>query len=84
MKTPTPFDPENLLRLVQLLLMQLEDTLSAAGDVNEDIHADQLKNQIATLKTKTARVNSALAKHRDAEKRKGELTKDNDRRNSTR
>jgi hypothetical protein len=59
MKT-TGFDPESLLRLVQILLMDLEDTLSAADEVTEDTRSDQLKSKIQRYRDQTARLRSAL------------------------
>jgi len=84
MKTPTGFEPENLIRIIQLLLMQLEDTLSAADGLNEDSRADELQMQVRSYRDKASRLNTILAKHRQSERRKKELTQDNDRRNSPR
>ena len=70
--------------VVQLLLMQLEDTLSAADNLNEDSRADELRRKIQTHRDRLSRIKSALAKHRDAEKRRRELRGDNDRRNPKR
>lgn len=79
--TTTGFDPQNLLRLVQVLLMHLEDTLSASDEVTEDTRSDQLRTRIQNYRDQVARLRSALSKHRDAERRKRELQRDNDRRN---
>ncbi|MSU61264.1 MAG: hypothetical protein EXS31_02525 [Pedosphaera sp.] len=81
MKTSTGFDPENLIQIVQLILMQLGDTLSAANDLHEDVRATELKKKLQSYRDKIARLKSVVAKHRDVESRKRELTKDNDRRN---
>jgi hypothetical protein len=82
MKTTTAFDPDHIIQIIQCLLMQLEDTLS--DGVNEDLRSDQLSTRIQGFRDKTARLRSALAKHRTAEKRKRELQKDNQRRNPPR
>ncbi|MGE4179948.1 MAG: hypothetical protein AB7J34_09000 [Limisphaerales bacterium] len=80
--TTTPnFDPETYLRLIQLLLMGLEDMLSA-DDLHEDARTAALGKRLQSYRDKVARVRSALAKHRDAENRRRELEKDNRRRNS--
>jgi hypothetical protein len=80
MKT-TNFDPDHILQIVQLLLMQLEDTLSGGDDINEDTRSDKLNAGLQSARDKAARLRSALAKHRASEKRKQELNRDNERRN---
>jgi phage-related minor tail protein len=82
--TTTPnFDPETYLRLIQLLLMGLEDMLSAEG-LYENTRTAALGKRLQSYRDKVARVRSALAKHQDAENRRRELEKDNRRRNPLR
>ncbi len=79
--TTTPnFDPETYIRLIQLLLMGLEDLLTP-DSVTEDIRSAELSKKLQAYRDRVAKVRSVLAKHRDAERRKRELQKDNDRRN---
>jgi hypothetical protein len=80
MKTTPNFDPETYIRLIQLLLMGLEDLLTVE-DVNEDVRSVELNRKLQNYRDKVARIKSVVAKHRESEKRKQELTKDNDRRN---
>ena len=80
MTTTSNFDPETYLRLIQLLLMGLEDMLSAEG-LYEDARTAALGRKLQSYRDKVARVRSALSKHRDAEKRKRDLERDNRRRN---
>jgi hypothetical protein len=78
---PTPdFDPATYIRLIQLLLMGLEDLLTADA-VNEDARSVELNRRLQTYRDKVARIKSVVAKHRDAERRKEELNRDNNRRN---
>ena len=83
MKTQTPFDPENYIRLIQLLLMGLEDMLTP-DDLNEDVRSAEMSKKLQTYKDKVARVKSVLSKHSDAEKRRKELERDNRTRNHQR
>ena len=83
MKNDTPFDPESYIRLIQLLLMGLEDILSA-DELNEDIRSDELKRKLQSYRNKVSRINSVLSKHRDAERRKKDLKRDNRQRNQER
>jgi hypothetical protein len=74
------FDPQTYIRLIQLLLMGLEDLLTADG-LNEDAGTAEMSKRLESYRDKVARIKSVLARHRDAERRKRELNKDNDRRN---
>jgi hypothetical protein len=80
MKTNASFDPETYLRLIQLLLMGLEDLL-ASDQVNEGTRSAVLGRKLQSYKDKVAKTKSVLVKHREAEKRKRELEQDNRRRN---
>lgn len=80
MKTTPNFDPETYIRLIQLLLMGLEDLLTPEN-VAEDIRSAELSKKLRGYRDRVAKVRSILAKHRDAERRKRELQKDNERRN---
>lgn len=81
MKTTANFDPESYIRLIQLLLMGLEDLLSSET-VNEDARTSALGQKLHSYRDKVARTKSVLVKHREAEKRKRELEQDNRRRNA--
>lgn len=83
MKTDTPFDPESYIRLIQLLLMGLEDILSA-DELNEDIRSDELKGKLQSYRDKVSRIKSVLSKHRDTERRKKDLLGNNRQRNQER
>lgn len=80
MKTTLNFDPESYIRIIQLLLMGLDDLLTPE-DINEDVRSVELNRKLQNYRDKVARIKSAVAKHREAERRKQDLTKDNDRRN---
>jgi hypothetical protein len=80
MKTTANFDPETYIRLIQLLLMGLEDLLTPE-DITEDGRSVELNRRLQNYRDKVARIKSVVAKHRDAERRKRELNRDNDRRN---
>jgi|688.fasta_scaffold871716_3 hypothetical protein len=80
MKTTASFDPETYLRLIQLLLMGLEDLLTSEG-LNEDARTAALNRKLQSYQDKVARTKSVLVKHREAEKRKREVEQDNRRRN---
>lgn len=82
MRTTANFDPETYIRLIQLLLMGLEDLLTP-DDLNEDARTGELYKKLQTYRDKVAKVKSIVAKHRDAERRKRELERDNDRRNGS-
>lgn len=79
MKTTPNFDPETYIRLIQLLLMGLEDLL-ASDELNEDARTSTLGQKLQSYRDKVARTKSVLVKHREAEKRKRELKQDNQRR----
>jgi hypothetical protein len=83
MNTTPNFDPETYLRLIQLLLMGLEDLLTA-DDLTEDTRSAEMSKRLQSYRDKVAKVKSVLAKHRDAERRRRELQRDNDRRNPKR
>jgi hypothetical protein len=83
MKTAQDFDPTTYIRLIQLLLMGLEDMLTP-DDLNEDVRSDELKKKVQSYRDKVDRVKSVLSKHSDAEKRRKELERDNRIRNHQR
>ncbi len=60
--------------------MGLEDLLTQ-DDHNEDARGAELSKKLQAYRDKVAKVQSVVAKHPDAEKRKRELEKANDRRN---
>jgi hypothetical protein len=69
----TMTDPAKLIAIMQVILSELEQTLSTAPEpTNEktDARAGRLKGQIERLKI-------VLRKHQDAESRKRELTAQN-------
>jgi|GEM_PF-5144118 len=80
MKTTPDFDPNSYIRLIQLLLMGLEDLLTQ-DELNEDARSVELSRRLQSYKDKVAKVKSVVAKHRAAQDRKRELKVDNDRRN---
>ena len=82
MKTTANFDPETYIRLIQLLLMGLEDLLTPE-DIHEDVRGEELNRKLQNYRDKVARIKSLVAKHRAAVRRKRDLTKDNQQRNPT-
>lgn len=80
MKPTADFEPATYIRLIQLLLMGLEDLLSQ-GALTEDARSEELNRKLQRYQDKVARVKSIVAKHRAAERRKQELERDNRRRN---
>ncbi len=83
MRTTANFDPETYIRMIQLLLMGFDDLLTQ-DNLSEDVRRDELLKKLQGYKDKIARVKSAVAKHRDVERRKKELKQDNARRNTPR
>ena len=81
MKTTDDFDSAGYIRAIQMLLMGLDDMLTSE-DLHEDAQTGELNRKLQSYRDKVGRIKSVLAKHRDAEKRKTELKKDNQRRNS--
>lgn len=74
---PTPdFDPQTYIRLIQLLLMGLEDILTPE-DLNEDARSADLSKKLQSYRAKVEKIKSVVAKHREADQRKRELAKSN-------
>ncbi len=70
------FTPARILAAIEVLLAQLEASL--APDITEgDTRTDLLKKRIDGFKDQTARLKTVLRKHQTAERRKGELAKQN-------
>ena len=82
MNTEPNFDPQTYIRLIQLLLMGLEDLLDSDA-LHEDTRTTTLGRKLQSYRDKVARVRSVLAKHRDADRRRRDLKSDNRRRNPT-
>ena len=82
MNTEPNFDPQTYIRLIQLLLMGLDDLLNSE-DLHEDTQTATLGRKLQSYRDKVARIRSVLAKHRDADRRRQNLKSDNRRRNPT-
>jgi len=70
------FTPRRILDAIEVLLAQLEASL-APQMTEGDTRADMLQRQIDVFNDRTTRLKSVLRKHRDAERRKRELDKQN-------
>ena len=69
--------PARLIYAIEILLAQLDASLSPQLSEDADSRTDSLKNRINGFKDQTARLKSVLRKHQAAERRKRMLTKQN-------
>lgn len=83
MRNTPDFDPAAYIRVIQLLLMGLEDLLNS-NELTEDARGDDLNHRLQGYRDKVARLKSVVAKHRDTQRRRRDLETDNRRRNPLR
>jgi len=69
-------DPGKIISILEILLAQLEASLSPQM-TEGDTRTDMLKKRISGFKDQTARLKSVLRKHQDAQRRKRSLIKQN-------
>jgi hypothetical protein len=69
-------DPGRILTILEILLAQLEASLSPQL-LEDDSRMDYLKKRISGFKDQTARLKTVLRKHQSVERRKRALAKQN-------
>lgn len=70
---------EKIITVMQVLLTQLEQTLSTAPQVAEASRTDLLKNQLQGYRDKVHRLQKVVRKTQDADRRRKELDRENRR-----
>ncbi len=70
---------EKTFHIVQVLLSSIEQQILTP--MSEGVGADTLQKRINRHKDTVGRLKIALRKHKDSERRKSELTRDNKKRN---
>ena len=70
---------EKIITVMQVLLTQLEQTLSTAPQVAEASRTDLLKNQLQGYRDKVHRLQKVVRKTQDTDRRRKELDRENRR-----